>query len=132
MARIRCASGTGDANVAPLKAEAITQAAIETSHPIAVRAVEMFCEVLGAVAGEMVLATGARGGVILGGGILPKIAKIFAESAFVDRFTQMGPMADYVRDVPVTLITNEKAALIGVVSCLYQRSGSGAPFDICQ
>ncbi len=101
-----------------LKADEITKAAITKEYPIAVRAVEMFCELLGAVAGDAVLATGARGGVVLGGGILPKIRDIFLASQFTRRFLDKGRMRDYVEDVPVDLIVNDGAALVGAAAIL--------------
>jgi glucokinase len=101
-----------------LKANEITKAAMTKEYPIAVRAVEMFCELLGAVAGDAVLATGARGGVVLGGGILPKIREIFLASQFTRRFLDKGRMRDYVEGAPVDLIVNDGAALIGAAAIL--------------
>ncbi len=101
-----------------LKADEITKAAITKEYPIAVRAVEMFCELLGAVAGDAVLATGARGGVVLGGGILPKIREVFLASQFTRRFLDKGRMRDYVEDAPVDMIVNDGAALIGAAAIL--------------
>jgi glucokinase len=101
-----------------LRADEITAAAIEGKYPVAVRAVDMFCAVLGRVAGDAVLATGARGGVILGGGILMKIRDLFLKSAFVERFLDKGRMADYVATPPIRMIVNEGAALIGAVAAL--------------
>ncbi|NOX82391.1 MAG: glucokinase [Alphaproteobacteria bacterium] len=101
-----------------LKANEITKAAMTKEYPIAVRAVEMFCELLGAVAGDAVLATGARGGVVLGGGILPKIREIFLASQFTRRFLDKGRMCDYVERAPVDLIVNDGAALIGAAVIL--------------
>jgi glucokinase len=101
-----------------LKANEITKAAMTKEYPIAVRAVEMFCELLGAVAGDAVLATGARGGVVLGGGILPKIREIFLASQFTRRFLDKGRMRDYVERAPVDLIVNDGAALIGAAVIL--------------
>ncbi len=106
---------------ASLQAGEITAAAISGEYPIAVKAVEMFCAILGRVAGDAVLATGARGGVVLGGGILPKIREFFLESSFVERFTDKGRMTDYVTAVPVRLIINDTAALIGAAAALRER-----------
>ncbi len=105
-----------------LKANEITKAAMTKEYPIAVRAVEMFCELLGAVAGDAVLATGARGGVVLGGGILPKIREIFLASQFTRRFLDKGRMRDYVEGVPVDMIVNDGAALIGAAAILGRYS----------
>lgn len=101
-----------------LQANEITEAAMTGDYPIAVKAVDMFCAILGRVAGDAVLATGARGGVVLGGGILPKIMDVFLNSAFVDRFTEKGRMSDYVGAVPVRLIVKDGAALYGAAASL--------------
>lgn len=101
-----------------LRADEITAAALEGSYPIAVKAVDMFCAVLGRVVGDAVLATGARGGVVLAGGILPKIKEILLQSAFVESFLDKGRMRSYVEPVPVDLIIREGAALVGVAHIL--------------
>lgn len=105
-----------------LQANEISAAAISGEYPIAVKAVDMFCSVLGRVAGDAVLATGARGGVVLGGGILPKIRGMFLESAFVDRFKDKGRMSDYVAAVPVRLIVTDGAALYGAAATIRNPS----------
>lgn len=101
-----------------LQADEITAAAKTGEFPIAVKAVAMFCAVLGRVAGDTVLATGARGGVVLGGGILPKIRDVFMKSDFVERFCDKGRMADYVAPVPIRLIVRDGAALVGAAAAL--------------
>lgn len=96
-----------------LEASQITAAALDGSDPVAERALEMFCTILGRAAGNAVLATGARGGVVLGGGILPKLRDFFFKSMFVQAFEERTPMNSYVADVPVRMIIDEKAALYG-------------------
>ncbi len=108
---------------APLQANEITAAALEGKLPIAVRTVDLFCEILGRVAGDAVLATGARGGVILAGGILPKVRDIFMASKFIDRFTDKGRMSDYVEMTPVRMLVKEGAALFGAAAALEGRLG---------
>ena len=73
---------------------------------------------LGRVVGDAVLATGARGGVFLGGGILPKIQDVFLKSAFTERFLEKGRMRDYVEPVPIRLIVRDGAALVGAAAPL--------------
>lgn len=101
-----------------LQADEITAAALEGKYPVAVKAVNMFCEVLGRVAGDAVLGTGARGGVVLGGGILPKIRDLFLASRFVERFHDKGRMRSYMKVVPVRLLVREGAALAGAAATL--------------
>lgn len=101
-----------------LQADEITRAAITREFPIAVKAVDMFCAILGSTVGDAVLATGARCGVVLGGGILPKIREVFLASAFVERFLDKGRMREFVEDVPINLIVREGAALVGAAGRL--------------
>lgn len=105
-----------------LQANEITAAAIDGTYPIAGKAVDMFCALLGRVAGDAVLSTGARGGVVLGGGILPKILDIFLASRFVERFLDKGRMRDYVDTAPVRLLIREGAALYGAAAVLAEDS----------
>ncbi|MFZ5617709.1 MAG: glucokinase [Pseudomonadota bacterium] len=118
----RALCAISDTHRVSLRADEITAAALAGAYPIAIKAVHMFCAVLGRVAGDAVLATGARGGVVLGGGILPKISDLFLKSEFVDRFLDKGRMRDYVDDVPIRMIVKEGAALIGAAVAL-QESG---------
>lgn len=102
----------------PLQAPEITHAAKTRSDVIAEKAVELFCGVLGAVAGDAVLSAGARGGVFLGGGILPKIQDIFLASDFAAQFLDKGRMRTYVEPVPVDLIVQEGGAMLGAAALL--------------
>lgn len=101
-----------------LQANEITKAALTGEYPIAVKAVDMFCAILGRVTGDAILSTGGRGGVILGGGILPKIKDAFLASAFTETLCQKGRMSDYVATVPIKLIIADGAALFGAAATL--------------
>ena len=103
-------------------ADEITAAAISGAHAPAVKTVNMFCGLLGSVAGDAVLSTGARGGVVLGGGILPKIRELFVKSAFVERFLEKGRMRYFVEDAPVRLIIGEGAALAGAAAIAIENT----------
>ncbi|MBB5518815.1 glucokinase [Amphiplicatus metriothermophilus] len=102
----------------------VTQAALAGSDARAVRTVELFCELLGRAAGDAVLGCGARGGVILGGGILPKIRDFFRRTRFVACFLDKARQREYVEDVPVRLIVDDAAALYGAG---YVLAAAGAP-----
>jgi glucokinase len=77
-----------------------------------------FCGLLGAFAGDVALTLGARGGVYLGGGVLPRIADVLAASDFRRRFAAKGPMRDYLRAIPTSLIVAATPALAGAVAHL--------------
>jgi glucokinase len=85
-------------------------------------AVLTFCDVLGEVAGDKALSLGARGGVVIGGGITPKLLKLLPESNFLERYKNKGPMTDYVSDISIKLIVNDKAALVGSAAWLINKT----------
>jgi len=101
-----------------LRPSDITAAAYGDDYPIAKKAVNVFCAVLGSFAGNVAVTTGARGGIILAGGILPKIADVFLKSEFNARFATKGPHENYLAKVPVYLLTSEATALIGAAHLL--------------
>ncbi|WP_428408377.1 glucokinase [Hyphococcus sp.] len=100
------------ARFAPVEADEIARAAIE-GDAAAQKTLGLFCALLGRAAGDAALATGARDGVVLGGGVLPKIREFFMKSAFVDCFHDKGRMRDYLKDIPVRMIVTDGAALAG-------------------
>lgn len=90
----------------------------DSAYPTAKLAVDVFCGVLGTYVGNGVVVSGGRGGVILGGGILPRIVDLIPSSDFAKRFRDLGPMSGYVTDVPVRLITSDDVALRGAAALL--------------
>ncbi|XVQ08844.1 glucokinase [Spirillospora sp. CA-255316] len=83
-------------------------------------AVEVFCGLLGSFAGNVALTLGARGGVYLGGGILPRIAGTLASSGFRRRFEGKPPVEDFLRSIPTALIVHPHPALLGAAAHLAQ------------
>ncbi|MFB4295659.1 glucokinase [Actinomadura sp. NTSP31] len=81
----------------------------------------MFCALLGSLAGNVALTLGARGGVYLGGGILPRIAGALAASDFRARFEAKPPVEDYMRPIPTALIVHPRPALAGAAARLAQN-----------
>lgn len=99
--------------------------ALPTAADIAARARKGTCDIsretidiwtglLGAFAGDLALTLGAKGGVYLGGGILPAWGGLFQEKLFLYRFARKGRLGDYLKDIPVYLITDKEAALKGL------------------
>jgi glucokinase len=76
-------------------------------------ALEIFCAALGMAAGSLALTLGARGGVFIGGGIVPRLESFFDASAFRARFESKGRLSDYVRPIPTFVITAANPGLIG-------------------
>lgn len=102
--------GGGDRDLSPAE---ITRRAAEGHAPACERAVQLFLSIVGGTAGDIALVHGAKGGVFLGGGILPKIADMIPESDLLKRFGAKGGQSSYVETIPVKLITAKYAALVG-------------------
>jgi glucokinase len=83
--------------------------------------VETFFDLLGAFSGSVALTFGARGGLYLGGGIVPKLKAHFAASRFRARFDGKGRFQSYLPAVPTPVITSTDAALLGAAAILAQR-----------
>ena len=117
----RALCAISDTPCEPMQASEITEAAVSRSLPVAVQAVDLFCAILGSVAGDATLSSGARGGIVLGGGILPKIRDILKNSEFESRFLNKGRMRSYLEQVPIRLIIKDGAALYGAAAILRER-----------
>jgi glucokinase len=81
-------------------------------------ALKTFAALLGTVAGNLALTLGARGGVFIGGGIVPRLGERFATLPFRARFDDKGRFRSYVEAVPVWVITAQAPALVGAVRAL--------------
>lgn len=84
--------------------------------PVAGAARELFLDLLAGYAGDMALAWGARGGVFLGGGILPRLAGRIDRPRFRARFEDRAPMEGWMRGVPLSLITHPAPAFLGLAA----------------
>lgn len=97
----------------PTPAE-IAQRARAKSDAVAVETIAVFTGLLGAAAGNVVLTTGATGGIYLAGGILPRWGDLFDRALFRHRMEAKGRMRDYLARVPSFLVTAPDAAMIGL------------------
>ena len=92
----------------------IANAALEQNPPeICHLTMETFVAILGAEAGNLTLKTLAIGGIYLGGGIPPRILSALERPVFMQNFTNKGRFSDMMAKVPVYVICNPKAALLG-------------------
>ncbi|MGK0271470.1 MAG: glucokinase [Cocleimonas sp.] len=101
-----------------LDPEQISLKAVNGSCPIASEALSIFCQVLGSVAGNLALTLGSRGGVYIGGGIVPKVLEYFSASDFRIRFEQKGRFTKYLSGIPTYVITAKYPALTGAAFSL--------------
>lgn len=67
-------------------------------------ALDMFCGLLGSVAGDLALTLGARGGIYIGGGIVPRLGERFDRSPFRQRFENKGRFRSYLAAIPTWVI----------------------------
>lgn len=91
--------------------------------PLAVQTLDMFCGILGSVAGDLALTYGARGGVYLSGGIAPRMFDRLSAGSFRARFEDKGRLKEYMRDIPTWLIVHPFAALVGAARVMMQKDG---------
>ncbi|MGB0671229.1 MAG: glucokinase [Rhodospirillales bacterium] len=113
-------------------ASEITTAAESQADALARQTLEQFFAFLGTVAGDLALSLGARGGVYLAGGILPRLAGPLVQSGFRNRFEDKGRFSTYLAAIPTTLITHPFPALVGLAATLQGQNqirgqASGAP-----
>lgn len=100
----------------------ITHAAASGNDALALDTVNMFCGMLGSASADLALTMGARGGLYLGGGILPRFGQMLHDSPFVARFKAKGIMSHFVAEIPVKLITHPHPALLGTVGWMLSNA----------
>ncbi|MBC8283285.1 MAG: glucokinase [Nitrospinae bacterium] len=86
---------------------------LEKQSEICEKALSLFVELYGALAGNLALQFLARGGVFLGGGIAPRILPLLNQGSFMKAFLSKGRFEKLLGEVPVKVILNDKAALLG-------------------
>ena len=91
----------------------VTRTALEKRCEQCAEALEMFVEAYGAEAGNLALRSVATAGVYIGGGIAPKILPALESGLFIEAFRDKDPMTDLLRTLPVTVILNPAAGLLG-------------------
>ena len=104
-----------------LDAPEISRRALAGACPLCEGAIDMFCGMLGTVAGNLAITLGAQGGIYIGGGIVPRLGAHFASSPFRARFEQKGRFVHYLAQVPTFVITAEYPAFLGVSAILAEK-----------
>ncbi len=103
-----------------LAAETIVEQGL-AGDPACRATLDHFCALLGSFAGSVALTLGARGGVYIGGGIVPRLGELFFQSAFRERFEAKGRFQPYLQAIPTALITDTLAAMAGPALALEQH-----------
>ena len=91
----------------------ITTRATSGSCDLCVDTVNTFCAMLGTVAADLAVILGAKGGLYIGGGIVPRLGEFFDRSPFRTRFEQKGRFSDYLARIPTFVIEAPFPALLG-------------------
>lgn len=111
-AALLAADGLPPSAASPSAAE-ILRAALDGSDARCAEAIELFCAFLGTMAGNLALTLGARGGVYIGGGIVPRLGEAFDRSPFRERFEAKGRFRDYLAAIPVWVIDAARSPALG-------------------
>ena len=82
-----------------------------------VEALDLFVAAYGAAAGNLALTAVTTGGVFVGGGIGPRILPALENGTFIQAFNDKGPMRPLLEGIPVHVILNPQAALLGAAVC---------------
>ena len=91
----------------------ISQAALGGRCERCMATLDLFVSVYGAEAGNLALRSVASAGVFVGGGIAPKILPAMQSGSFMAAFRDKAPMAEFAARVPVAVILNDRAGLLG-------------------
>ncbi len=89
-----------------------------TQCALCIEALERFCTLLGAAAGDLALSYGARGGVYLTGGMISHLGQWFDPDRVMQAFLDKGRFRDYLGVIPVIQILRTDTGLIGAAAAL--------------
>jgi glucokinase len=106
-------------------AAAISQAASSGNDSLAGKALDLWIAVYGAETSNLGLKIMSTGGLFLAGGISPKILPRLSGTLFMEAFLDKGRMRPLVEAMPVHVVTNEKAGLLGAARCAAVRGFRG-------
>ncbi|TQV62608.1 MAG: glucokinase [Halothiobacillaceae bacterium] len=98
---------------APDPSAEIARRAAEGADAMCIHALNMFCRIYGAEAGNLALKCLSSAGVLVGGGIAPKILPFLQRGAFMDGFLDKGRFRELLSRMPVEVVLEPRAPLIG-------------------
>ena len=119
-------------SAAALEPAVIVERALAGSDPLCVETLDTFCGMLGTVAANLAVTLCARGGIYIGGGVVPRLGEWFARSSFRARFENKGRFSSFAARIPCFVIHAPYPALGGAAAMLAehleaQRSGATLP-----
>lgn len=101
-----------------LSAQQITRLAQHERDPGCLQTVAVFCNMMGTAASDLAVTLGAKGGIYIGGSIVPGLGSLFEQSGFRQRFEDKGRFAGYLRQIPTYVITAEDVSFLGISAIL--------------
>ncbi|EAR08676.1 glucokinase [Reinekea blandensis] len=104
-----------------LSAPEISKAALDGSDELCGAALARFCAILGSYAGDVALTLGAKGGVFITGGIVPRFIEYFKSSEFRARFEDKARLAGFVQLIPTYVVVSQQPGLLGSAAVLNHR-----------
>ena len=100
----------------------ITELALAAKSEICEKALEMFVSAYGAESGNLALKVLSVGGLYVGGGIAPRILEKLKDGTFMKAFTDKGRLSQLLVNMPVRIILESKAALLGAAAYAEARA----------
>lgn len=91
----------------------IASRALAGSDALCIHALEMFCRIYGAEAANLALKSMSTAGVLIGGGIAPKILPFLQRGAFMEGFLHKGRFRSLLETIPVEIVLEPRAPIIG-------------------
>lgn len=104
-----------------LRAPDISRHALEKTDVICEEALSRFCAILGSYAGDVALTLGAKGGVYITGGIVPRFLDYFQASQFRSRFEAKARLRGFVENIPTYVVMAKQPGLLGSAAVLNHR-----------
>lgn len=95
-------------------ADQISAGALNGTNALARQAVEVFLRWLARIAGDIALIFKAKGGVYIGGGIVPRLLPLLNEAVFRHEFENKAPHQKLMQEMPLFIIKDSNAALVGM------------------
>lgn len=104
-----------------MKAADISKLAQDGSDDICRQSLDYFCAIFGSFTGDAALMYGAKGGVFIGGGIMPRMIDYLKNSQYRKRFTEKARLSGYVTEIPTFVIISDQPGLLGAAAILNNR-----------
>ncbi len=104
----------------PIDIPEITRRGLKQECPICEETLWAFCDMLGTMAGNLAVTLGAKGGIYIGGGIVPRLGQFFNDSNFRKCFIQKGRFEEFLNPIPTYVITEPYPAFFGISALLAQ------------